>query len=58
MCLIIAAVFLGLAVTAGGKGDWLLMSLYATIAIAFLLLMARNIKKAREERKNTQDESR
>jgi hypothetical protein len=58
MCLIAAAVFLGLAMTAAGKGEWLLMLLHGTIAAAFILLMIRNIKKTREERKNKQDEKR
>jgi len=58
MCLIAAAVFLGLAVTAAGKGEWLMMLLHGTIAAAFLLLMIRNIQKTRKARKNKQDESR
>ena len=58
MCLIAAAVFLGLAVTAAGEGAWLMMILHGSIAAAFLLLMLHNIRKTRRERKNDQDESR
>ncbi len=58
MCLIAAAVFLGLAVTAAGKGEWLLMSLHGGIALFFIILMIRNITKSRNERKNKQDETR
>lgn len=55
MCLIVAAVFLGLAVTAAGKGDWLLALLYTAIAAAFAALMIRNIKKTHEERNAKED---
>ena len=51
MCLIVAAVFLGLAVTAAGKGEWPLALLHAFIAAAFVALMVRNIKKTHDERK-------
>lgn len=52
MCLIAAAVFLGLAVTAAGKGEWLHMIIHGTVAAAFILLMLWNITKTRDERKD------
>lgn len=55
MCLIVAAVFLGLGVTAAGKGDWPLALLYFGIAAAFTALMIRNIKKAHRERNAKKD---
>lgn len=58
MCLIVAAVFLGLAVTAAGKGEWLLALVHGAIAAAFLFLMVRNITKTRSERKDNQKENR
>lgn len=55
MCLIVAAVFLGLAVTAVGKGEWLPALLYFGIAAAFAALMIRNIKKTHEEQNAEKD---
>ena len=51
MCLIIAFVFAGLAVTEFGRGGYALGGLYSLIAIAFLALMIRNIDKTRKERR-------
>ncbi len=50
MCLIIAVVFLGLAVTEFGRGGYGLGALYTLIALAFLALMIRNIRKTHKER--------
>ena len=55
MCLIAAFVFGGLALTAAGKGDWGLALLYTAIAVAFIALMIRNIRRTHRERRPKKD---
>jgi len=55
MCLILAAIFLGLAITAFGQGDIPMGLLHALITAAFLLLMIYNIKKTRDAHRKPKD---